>query len=61
MTKQELLVERFKLEALMTELDIEMSYLNEDKCNLQKQIAGNNNMLTDLKSNMCRTSNQGII
>ena len=47
MTKQELIVEKFKLEALMTELDIEMLYLREEKYNLQKDIDIINNELTE--------------
>ena len=48
MTEHELLVERFKIEAMITELDIEMLYLREEKYNLQKDIDCIDKQLSDL-------------
>lgn len=48
MTERKLLVEKIKLEALMTELDIEMLYIKEEKYNIQKEIDAIDRELSDL-------------
>ena len=38
MTKEEMIVQKFKLESMVIDLDIEMLYLEEEKYNLQREI-----------------------
>lgn len=49
MTEEKLLVQRFKLESIIIDLDIEILYLEEERYYLQQEIKAIDNLLCDFE------------
>lgn len=48
MTKEQLIVEKFKIESMIIDIDVEMLYLEEEKYNLQRDLDIINKELQDV-------------